>query len=129
MLIMYEKLDDFLEEVRKEAVINKKRPIYLSILRPQNPETNIMSAQIYIQLIVENNALTYQYADLPDIKIISPSVFDAVFLGQAEEVEKAKKNYELKNAEVNSKIIEEYDKIKKVLEGIGYTDFKKAVIQ
>jgi len=126
MLIIYEKLDDFLEELKKEAVINKTRPIYLGILRTMNEE-KIMSAQIYIQLIVNGNTLTYRYTDLPEIKVISPIVYDTVFSG--EEAEQAKKNYELKNTEINNKIIAEYDKIKGVLKGIGYTEFKKAIIQ
>ena len=127
MLIVYEKLEDFLEELKKEAVIDKTRSIFLSILRPLDEQTNIMSAQIYIQLLKDGNALTFQYTDLPEIKILSPMVFDSVFSG--EEAEKAKKNYELKNTGVNNKLLEEYNKIQNILKEIGFTDFKKAVIQ
>lgn len=127
MLIIYEKLDNFLEEIRREAIIGNNKTIYMSILRQQNPETNLLSAQICIQLLQGGNALTYQFTDLPSIRIVHPSYFDS-FLNK-EESEMAKRNYEKMQKETDEKILEEYNKIKKVIEGYGYKDFKRAMIQ
>jgi len=129
MLIIYEKLDNFLEEMRQESIVGagKTQPVYMSVVRRQNPETNVMSAEIYIQLLKDGNALTYIYADLPQIRVIPPGYYDTVL--NKEDAEMAKKNYEAKNKNINDKILEEYEKIKQVLVGYGYKEFKRAMVQ
>lgn len=130
MIARYEKLDEYFEAIKKEAIKNKEQPVYISILRTQD-EQNILTSQIYLQVpSYENNnlILTYCYTDLPEIKVILPPMFDSVF-GATETSVAAKKKYEADWLETVNKILEEKTKIINKLKEFGFTKFINANIQ
>ena len=65
---MFETLDDFIEEARKEVTMTKNDTMFLSVLRLQDPNTNILSAQIHMQFKKDNDFYCYMYTDkLPSV--------------------------------------------------------------
>jgi len=127
MLVTYEKLEEYLEKLKAESIKNKDNPVYINVVRTKNEETNVVSSQIYLQLITENqNVLCFSYDDLPAIKIISPAVFDAIL--DKDNVKLAKKKYEEDVINADKKITDEYTKIVNVLKDIGFITFVKAII-
>ena len=129
MLVRYEKLDEYMEAIIKNLKA-KEQPVYISILRTQDDENNLVS-QIYIQTVsVENNnlILTHCYTELPSIKVVSPSLFDSAF-GVNETSVAAKKNYDADFLQTTNTILGEKAKIINKLKELGFTKFVDAFIQ
>lgn len=126
MIILFENLNEFLEEIKTEA--GKGTPAYLSMITKRDQAGNVES-WINIQVIDDSgNALSYRYTDLPDYRIISPSFYDLALDEQNAKV--AKESYEKSIADVKNKINTEYEKIKRMLtEKIGFKKITEALIQ
>ena len=126
MLVIYEKLDEYLSILRKLAEKDKARIIYLVILR-STTEQGLITSEISIQFMDTMNLVhTHRYADLPNHQMVVPSLFQ--MFGK-EGAEQMKKQYDEKAQAVNKQIVDEYEKIKNVLRDMGFYNFVRAYIQ
>lgn len=121
MNIIYEKLEDFLERLKKE----KPDTVYLSKLNTVNEE-KIATAVINIQMQIMDDVITYRYTDLPKVQLLPESYFEYM----SEEVKnEQKKKYEQKIEHANAIITSEYEKLKKVLTEMGIPNIENAIVQ
>jgi len=127
MLARYEKLDEFIDAVNNGHEKNSEQPVYVSVMRSQD-ENNILSFQIFIQVIENNIAVTYCYTDLPSIKVVDPVLFISAF-GNNETSRNATKKYESDMLNTTNVVLEEKTKIINKFKELGFTKFVNAIIQ
>ena len=128
MLILYEKLEEFLKDAEEILKRYPDLPAFTNIVRKLNQDTGIMSNEIYVQYQYnEMLVATHIFKELPNILNLDVRDFDHMFDGA--DAEKAKQKYELDRKVANQTVISEFEKMQDGLKSIGFKKIIKAIIQ
>lgn len=124
MFALYEKIEDYLNDIKAE--VTQDKPIYINFVRTRD-ENNLVTTEIYIQCISKDNlVLAYKYKKLSTMQLKDLAMYDALL--PKEQAEIAKKMHADEIKAIESIHNQKYDELIAGLKSIGFTNFKNALI-